>query len=157
QRPEKKGFIALSDEVRKAARGRLGRFLTLAIAALAVAVAAWNLSGNLVGLDVVAAHVGATPGTIYAPNSVNKAPVVIIAHGFAGSQQLMQPFATTLAHAGMIAVTFDFLGHGRNPERLTGSITEIDGATRSLMNQLEQVVASARVLPHSNGQIALLG
>ena len=81
--------------------------------------------------------------------------MIVIAHGFAGSQQLMQPFAVTFARAGYIAVTFDFLGHGRNPRPLGGSITEIDGATRSLAAQTAEVVAFARTL--GDGRVAILG
>ena len=81
--------------------------------------------------------------------------MVVIAHGFAGSQQLMQPFAVTFARNGYIAVTFDFLGHGRNPRPLGGSITEIDGATRTLAAQTAEVVAFARTL--GDGRLAILG
>lgn len=147
----------MSDKVKNTARTVLWRNLTLAVGSLSAAVAIWMLSSNLAGLSIVTARIGTTPVTIFSSNSADRAPVVVIAHGFAGSQQLMQAFATTLAHAGMIAVTFDFLGHGRNPQQLTGNITEVDGATRSLLNQLRNVVAFARSHPQSNGQIALLG
>ncbi len=132
--------------------------LGIAVAAGLVALAALlMLSTSTMGLRITATHVGTTPVTVFSPASAEKAPVVVIAHGFAGSQQLMAPFATTLAHAGMIAVTFDFLGHGRNPRPLTGSITELDGATKSLMAELGEVVAFARTLPNSNGQVAVVG
>ena len=75
-------------------------------------------------LRITSTIVGETPVTIFRPQSAGPAPVVVIAHGFAGSQQLMQPFAETLARNGYIAVTFDFLGHGRNPAPMRGDITE---------------------------------
>jgi pimeloyl-ACP methyl ester carboxylesterase len=83
--------------------------------------------------------------------------VVVVAHGFAGSRQLMRSFSLTLARAGYTAVAFDFLGHGRHPRPLTGSITETEGATTALVDQLGEVVRWARALPASDGRVALLG
>jgi pimeloyl-ACP methyl ester carboxylesterase len=67
----------------------------------------------------------------------------------------MKSFAYTFARNGLIAVTFDFAGHGRNPEPLTGNITREDGATLTLVAETEKVLAFARGL--SDGRIALLG
>jgi pimeloyl-ACP methyl ester carboxylesterase len=93
--------------------------------------------------------------SVYAPQSGSLGPVVVIAHGFAGSGRLMDSFALSFARAGYTAVSFDFPGHGGNPRPLTGSITEIDGATRRLLDSLDQVVAHARRL--GDGRVALLG
>jgi pimeloyl-ACP methyl ester carboxylesterase len=79
----------------------------------------------------------------------------VIAHGFAGSQQLMQSFALTFARNGYTAVTFDFPGHGRNPTPLTGSITDPRGATRTLTAELARVASFAR--PLGDGRLAVLG
>jgi dienelactone hydrolase len=122
---------------------------------LAIAASLWTLHTTTRGLGIRRVTIGDTPGTVYQSIPPHAAPVVVIAHGFAGSQQLMQPFAVTLARAGYIAVTFDFLGHGRNPDPLTGSITEVEGATRALVNQTEEVVRFAR--PLGDGRLALLG
>lgn len=69
----------------------------------------------------------------------------------------MQPFAVTLARNGYVALTFDLLGHGKNPEPLHGSVTAVDGATKALVDQLATVVAFARTAPDSDGHVALLG
>ena len=45
-------------------------------------------------------------------------PGVVIAHGFAGSKQLMLGYGYTLAHAGYATILFDFNGHGANPAPL---------------------------------------
>ena len=79
----------------------------------------------------------------------------MIAHGFAGSQQLMRSFATTLACNGYVAVTFDFAGHARNPAPLTGSITETEGATRTLLGETARIAGFAR--PLGDGRLAVLG
>jgi len=134
------------------------RNLILAIAALAaIAVALSRLLGATSGLAVTHTTVGTTPVTVFAPISGDRAPAVVIAHGFAGSQQLMQPFAVSLARNGFIAVTFDFLGHGRNPQPLKGSITETEGATTALIEEFAEVAAFARGLPASDGRLAVLG
>jgi pimeloyl-ACP methyl ester carboxylesterase len=109
------------------------------------------------GLNITSAFVGETPVTIFQPQTPERAPVVVIAHGFAGSQQLMQPFAVTLARNGYTAVTFDFLGHGRNPVPMRGDITEGMTITTALIRELTEVAAYARKLPGSDGRSAVLG
>lgn len=101
--------------------------------------------------------VGDTPATVYRTAGAGPAPAVVIAHGFAGSRQLMQPFAITLARNGYVAVTFDFRGHGRNPHPLTGDVTKLDGATRTLLQELARVARFARNLPGSDGRLAVVG
>jgi dienelactone hydrolase len=137
---------------------RLSNLLTAAVALVAIALALWRLLAPYDGVAVAQTTVGRhTPATVYRPAGDGAAPTVLIAHGFAGSQQLMQPFALTLARNGYIAVTFDFLGHGRNPRPLTGDITEVEGATQNLLDQMAEVADYARGLPRSDGRLALLG
>jgi pimeloyl-ACP methyl ester carboxylesterase len=136
---------------------RAGDRLLAAAALLAVAVALWQLWSASAGLTVERVRLGTVPATAYRPASDGPAPVVVIAHGFAGSQQLMQPFAVTLARNGYLAVTFDFPGHGRNPAPLTGGLAEEGARTRTLLEALDAVVAYARGLPGSDGRLALLG
>ena len=130
----------------------------LALLALAaISIGLWRLQTASDGLTVRPVAIGTTPATIFRLAGASPAPVVVIAHGFAGSQQLMQPFAVTLARNGYVAITFDFLGHGRNPEPLTGSITSADGATKALVDQLASVITFARTVPGGDGRVALLG
>src|SRR5207342_1634017 len=127
----------------------------LAIAAIAIGL--FQLQQGSDALGIVKTTVAETPVTIFRPQSTAPAPIVVIAHGFAGSQQLMQPFAETLARNGYIAVTFDFLGHGRNPYPMRGDITEGKTITAALLAELTNVVAAARKLPGSDGRLAALG
>lgn len=130
----------------------------VALAALAaILVGAWRLEGATDGLLVQHGRAGAVPITTFAPQAGGPAPVVVIAHGFAGSQQLMLPFAVTLARNGYLAVTFDFPGHGRNPEPLRGGLADNDARNDVLTAALGDVVAYARALPRSDGSVALLG
>jgi predicted alpha/beta-hydrolase family hydrolase len=140
------------------ARARRLWLVALAAAAIvAIAVALWQLQAATSGLEIAEARVGPIPVTVFRPKSAGPTPVVVIAHGFAGSQQLMQPFAATLARNGYVAVTFDFPGHGRNAAPLGGGLADDDARSRELLDALGAVVAFARDLPHGDGRLALLG
>src|SRR5580692_4589572 len=134
--------------------------MKLFIALLAIAAIVFGLiqlHRGRDGLDIAGASVGETPVTIFRPHSTAPAPIVVIAHGFAGSQQLMQPFAETLARNGYIIVTFDFLGHGRNPVPMRGDVTEGTTITAELLEELTKVVSFARELPENSGRLGVLG
>jgi pimeloyl-ACP methyl ester carboxylesterase len=139
--------------------GRLTR-LDWGIAAFALAAIAlglWHLLCASAGLAISRERVGPTPVRVFRPAGGMPAPVVVIAHGFSGSQQLMQPFAMTLARNGYVAVTFDFLGHGRNLDPMPGGLTNEAASGRALLGQLGEVIAFARRLSWGDGRLALLG
>ena len=141
------------------------------LAALAIVTALTLLWRSGAGVEVERSWLGSTPVTVYRPAAELRAeaasqwdesrlgglPVVLISHGFAGSQQLMQAFAVTLARNGYLAVTFDYYGHGRNLEPLTGDVMDIEGATRSLRDQTAAVADFALALPDAAPGLALLG
>lgn len=131
----------------------LGLATLLALSAIAWGIA--RLQGASSGLSVTTLPVGEIPARVFRPAGGAPAPVVVIAHGFAGSQEMMQPFATTLAQAGFIAVTFDFPGHGGNPTPLAGGLTDDEAASGTLLSALTRVVAAVR--PLGDGRLALLG
>lgn len=140
--------------------GLLRDLLIAALALAAVAAGLWRLADATSGLTVTRTHAGPTPVTVFRSVSPDPtpAPLAVIAHGFAGSQQLMQPFAVTLARNGYVAVTFDFPGHGRHPAPLVGGLADHDARTRTLQGALDDVVAFARGLPGTDpGRLALLG
>ena len=87
--------------------------------------------------------------------------MVLIAHGFAGSQQLMQPFALTLARNGYVAITFDFPGHGRNAAPMTGGLSDQDESLRVLLKAMDEMGAYASRLAgtggHAPGPYAVVG
>src|SRR4051812_31556668 len=133
------------------------KFTVGLMAVIAILIGLFQLHAASEGLIVTRTTVGETPVTIFKPSFGAPAPVVVIAHGFAGSQQLMQPFAETLAQNGYIAVTFDFLGHGRNPLPIRGDITEGNTITAALLKEMTEVAAAARKVPGSDGRLAVLG
>jgi hypothetical protein len=120
--------------------------------------AIWSIAGEYAGLSVETIRIGTTPATIFTSEGATEpAPAIVIAHGFAGSQQLMHPFATSLARAGYVAVTYDLLGHGTNPRALAGDTADIEGAAEALVAELDLVARAARGLPQSDGRLAVLG
>jgi len=60
----------------------------------------WQLERERFGLSIERFPVGTTPATVYRRTGVSRGPAVVIAHGFAGSRQLMEAYALTLAQAG---------------------------------------------------------
>ena len=133
------------------------RLLMATLAIAAVLTGLWHLADASSGLDVVRTRVGSTPVTLFRPKGENPAPLVVIAHGFAGSQELMLPFALTLARNGYLAVTFDFPGHGRNPRPLVGGLADDATHNRDLLETLAAVTTFARSLPGTDGRLAVLG
>jgi pimeloyl-ACP methyl ester carboxylesterase len=120
-----------------------------------IAAGLWALRAATSGLSVETVTVDGIPATVFRPASGPPRPAVVIAHGFAGSQQLMRSFATTLAHNGYVAVTFDFAGHARNSAPLTGNLADTEGATRTLIAQTAQIAAFARQF--GDGRLAVIG
>lgn len=130
--------------------------LVTAIIALALVVlSVFQLERDRVGLDISAFDAGTTPVTLYQlPHQAG--PIVVVAHGFAGSRQIMQAYSLNLAQAGYRVLAFDFQGHGRNPIPMSEDVTSLDGTTALLVAETRRVIAAARTLPRA-GPIALLG
>lgn len=133
----------------------LRELLTLLFALGAIALALDRLHAVAVGCTARSLAIDETPATFYRLEGAPPGPVVVIAHGFAGSQTLMRSLALTLAGNGIGALTFDFLGHGRHPRPLDGDLRTLDGATARLVAQLRAVIDRARAL--GDGRVALLG
>lgn len=98
---------------------------------------------------------GVIPATLFRAEGAPPGPVVVIAHGFSGSQTLMRSLALTFAANGLAALTFDFPGHGRHPAPLGGDLFALDGATARLVATTRAVLAETRRL--GDGRVALLG
>lgn len=132
------------------------RRAALALAALILAaLSVFMLELPRFGLEITHSAVGQTPVTTYRLPDAD-GPPVIVAHGFAGSRQLMQAYSLTLAQAGYVAVAFDFEGHGRNPVPMSGDVTAIDGTTRLLVAQTREVAEA--VLDRTGAvRVAFLG
>ena len=133
------------------------RWLVLVIALAATLLSVWRLESARTGLEITSLSVGTTPATITRLPGVTSAPAVVIAHGFAGSRPLMEGFALTLARAGYIVISYDLLGHGRNPVPMSGDVSVVTGTTQVLMDELARVSDAALALTGADGRLALLG
>jgi pimeloyl-ACP methyl ester carboxylesterase len=137
-------------------RGGWLSWLVALVALIAIAASIVTLERGRTGLDISDVPVGTTPATLYRKPG-EAGPLVVIAHGFAGSRQLMQAYSLTLARAGYTVVAFDFEGHGRNPVPMSGDVTSIDGTTALLVAETRRVIAAGRELAPDAGGVALLG
>jgi len=126
--------------------------LALALSVLAVA----RLEGYRAGIERVPVFAGETPGTLYARPDAD-GPLVVVAHGFAGSRQLMEAFSLTLARQGYRALAFDFEGHGRNPVPMGGDVDAIDGTTALLVAETRRVIDAGVAATGVDGPVALIG
>ncbi|SLN49711.1 alpha/beta hydrolase [Roseisalinus antarcticus] len=132
------------------------RILVALVAAILVAASVTMLERARAGLEITALQAGETPATLYRLPGV-EGPLVVVAHGFAGSRQLMQAYSLTLAKAGYAVLAFDFEGHGRNPEPMSGDVTSVDGTTARLVAETREVLTLGRARVGETGGVALLG
>lgn len=121
--------------------------LCLAVASVALLeTARW-------GVTQTNSVVSGTPVTTLARSGAD-GPHVVVAHGFAGSREMMQGYGLTLAQAGYQVHMFDFEGHGAHPLPMSGDVNSIDGTTRLLVDQTLKVMAAYADGPEP---VALLG
>ncbi len=135
------------------------RWALLAIGVILIIVSWFMVSAPRRGLTVRDVSAGGIPMLYVAPGSVSApAPGVVIAHGFAGSKQLMLGYAYTFARAGYPALLFDFDGHGANPAALNrgGLSANIAAATAQLIAQPEVDASRLALLGHSMGSGAVM-
>lgn len=118
------------------------RRLSALVALALVVVSIWHLEAARNGLIIESFTADQTPVTLYRQPG-RTGPMVVIAHGFAGSRQLMSAFSLDLARAGYTAVSFDFEGHGRNPVPMSGDVNDVSGTTQRLLAEIDRVIAAA--------------
>lgn len=123
------------------------------LALIAVIVSLFVLETARQGVSTTHFAVGETPVTRYARSDAD-GPAVVVAHGFAGSQQMMQGYALPLAQAGYQVYAFEFLGHGRHQQPMSGDVNALDGTTRLLVAQTSAVIDG---IDTGDVPVALLG
>ncbi|SFM40171.1 Serine aminopeptidase, S33 [Ectothiorhodospira mobilis] len=136
---------------------RLAGAATALVALAAIGLSLWMLGADTRPLDIRHTQAQGVPLTVFAPPGAESAPVAVIGHGFAGSRQMMQPLAITLARHGYLAVTFDFPGHGGNARPFVPDLSDETERRARLRRALDAAVAHARNLPQAGAGLALLG
>lgn len=93
------------------------------------------------------------PLVYLAPQQAKAVPGVLIAHGYAGSKQLMLGYGHVLARAGYAVMLWDFNGHGANPNSLEGYQLKqnLNVALDALLEQPEVDRSRLALLGHSMG------
>jgi pimeloyl-ACP methyl ester carboxylesterase len=121
-----------------------------ALAALIGLWSFWTLEAERAAIPRERIETPAGPVVLYGPQD---GPLVVVAHGFAGSLQMMQVISHDLARAGFTVAAFDFAGHGRSRELMSRDVTRIEGTTEQLVRQTVGIVTALA----PDGPIALLG
>ena len=98
---------------------RIGVVIATVLGVLALVISLAGLTRAQDGGTVRATTVDGIPTYLYSTGQ--PAPTVVVAHGFSGSAQIMDPLARGLMRAGFTVVTFDFPGHGANTAPLTAT------------------------------------
>ncbi|RUR79219.1 hypothetical protein PCC6912_33930 [Chlorogloeopsis fritschii PCC 6912] len=93
-----------------------------------------------------------------APKKALKVPGVLVAHGYAGSKQLMLGYAHVLAHAGYAVMLWDFDSHAANhkPLQRNSLSANLEVAYAALVAQPEVDASRLATLGHSMGSGAVM-
>jgi len=97
------------------------------------------------------------PVSLYSPKTTDPGPLILVAHGFAGSRQMMQYISRDLARAGFQVAAYDFYGHGRNGMLLSPDVTRIEGTTQQLVEQTNAVLTALQAAGINTERVAVLG
>ncbi|MFO7664966.1 MAG: alpha/beta fold hydrolase [Chloroflexota bacterium] len=130
----------------------LTRIALAVIAVCLILLAWWGILNTQCGLTIRSLMgEGDVPLLYMVPDNAGNVPGVLIAHGFAGSKQLMYGYGTVLARAGYGVMLLDFDGHGAASGRLD---RQGDGLRRNLNSAYTSLLAQPEIDPN---RIALLG
>ncbi len=136
------------------------RILTLTIALLLITASWWNVIAAKTSLTIRHIQRAGVPLLYMAPQLQNnqKVPGVLIAHGYAGSKQLMLGYAYTFAHAGYAVMLWDFDSHAANTQPLQQDSlsSNLNVAYTALIEQPEVDMLRLATLGHSMGSGAVM-
>lgn len=113
----------------------------------------WGIAAARSTLVVRSMESDRIPLIYVAPEQAKAIPGVLIAHGYAGSKQLMLGYAHVLARAGYGVMLWDFNGHGANPNPLQRFDLQqnLNVALAALLEQPEIDSSRLALLGHSMG------
>lgn len=129
------------------------RWGLLVIAILLIVLSWLGIAVSRSGLEVRSFQKEGVPLLYLAPEGASEIPGVLVAHGFAGSKQLMLGYGHVLAHAGYAVMLWDFDGHGANGTRLQRYELQqnLDVALHALLEQPQVAPNRLALLGHSMG------
>lgn len=131
--------------------------LVALLAIVAILAALWQLEAARQGIAIEQFEESGVPMTLYRPAGASPVALVVIAHGFAGSRQMMGAYAVTLARNGYLALTFDFPGHGRNTTPFVAHLEDQASRVRILSEALAHAVAAGQRRAGADARLALVG
>ena len=136
----------------------LRRALGIALCVVLIAVSWFGIVNLRTGLVVRSIAKQGVPMIFMAPETVKNRPGILIAHGFAGSKQLMLGYGYTLAHNGYGVLLLDFAGHGENASPLDKSKLQenLNAGLSVLKAQPEIDPNKIGLLGHSMGSRAVM-
>lgn len=134
------------------------RFLIFVSAIILIAISWLGIIKARSGLVVRTLMVDDIPMIFMAPENGDPHPGVLIAHGFAGSKQLMLGYGHTFAQAGYASLLWDFSGHGANsaPLNMETLQPDLNVAYQALIEQPEVDPERLAILGHSMGSSAVM-
>lgn len=115
---------------------------------LMVSICVWQILTVSRGLEVTRFRTASPPFTLVEPKAPERGsrPLVLVAHGIAGSEVIMRGFGYTLAYAGYTVALWDFGGHGANARPFSSG-----GASSALLEDAEAVLAQATAQSRQSG------
>ncbi|MBD1937274.1 alpha/beta hydrolase [Microcoleus sp. FACHB-68] len=142
------------------------RWFLLLVSLVLIVLSWWGIAAARNGLIVRSLEREGVPLLYMAPQEAQKAPAVLVAHGYAGSKQSMLGYAHVLAHSGYAVMLWDFVGHAANPASFPASLPvslehgslqrDLDIAAAALVEQPEVDPARLALLGHLMGGGAVM-
>ena len=134
---------------------KLTSWILLAVVIVLLAASIIQIQNAAQNLEIIKLSDSDPPTTIISPANMDKVarPVVMIGHGFAGSDLLMRGFALSFAQAGYTVLSWDFDGHGANPNPFSNHL-----ASDALVENAEDALDAAIAFDlDTSAGIAILG
>jgi pimeloyl-ACP methyl ester carboxylesterase len=138
---------------------RVKRVIGIALSLILIAISWFGLTNLRTGLVVRSVSQQGVPMLFMVPKGVKHRPGILVAHGFAGSKQLMFGYGYTLAHNGYGVLLLDFNGHGENAAPLAKNKLQQDFSTALTVLKAQPEIDPNKIglLGHSMGsQVVML-
>lgn len=134
------------------------RLIFAVFALVLIALSWWGVQLGQTSLVVRQMERQQMPLLYVAPKNARNVPGVLIAHGYAGSKQLMLGYAYTLAHSGYATIMWDFDSHAANTKPLEKNSLQqnLNLAYTVLVEQPEVDKSRLATLGHSMGSGAVM-